>query len=165
MKTLLIMRHGKSDWGDIDLDDFDRPLNERGKRNATNMGRFLHSKIGIPDLILASEANRAWSTAKLTAQSMDFPPEDIHTDENVYLASLQAILHVVATLGNETESCLLVGHNPGLTYLVNHLGVQLDNLPTASVACFEFNTDAWRDIHPKNATFKWLQLARELPAR
>lgn len=161
MKTLIILRHGKSSW-EYDTRDFDRPLSDRGIKNASEMGRFILSKTGTPDIILSSDANRALSTAKLAAESMGFPAEKIETDHELYLASVREILKSIAKLPDDHRSCVVAGHNPGLTYLVNHFGVQLDNLPTASAVCFEFNTDTWKEISPDNAVFKWSKLAREL---
>lgn len=162
MKKLIILRHGKSSWDNFDLDDFDRPLNERGTRNASQMGRFIVEKSGMPDLILSSSANRALQTATLAAESMCYPIEKIETDRTLYLAWTDDILKRLWAIPNETDYCLLVGHNPGLTDFINLLGVNLDNLPTASAVCFEFDTALWKKISPKNASFKWVQLAREV---
>lgn len=155
------MRHGKSSW-EYDMDDFDRPLNARGTDNAIAMGRFLYEKIGTPQAILTSTAKRALDTASLAAEQLVFPKEKINMDEQLYLASSHTILERLAATSDEVESCLLVGHNPGLTMLINHFGVWLDNLPTASVACFVSEVSSWRDISPANIRFQWLQLARKL---
>lgn len=162
MKKLIILRHGKSSWDDITLDDFDRPLNERGTRNAAQMGRFILKKSGMPDLILSSSANRALQTATLAAESMDYPLEKIETDRSLYLAWTDDILKRLSSIPNEINYCILVGHNPGLTDFINLLGVNLDNLPTASAACFELDIKHWKKISGKKAHFQWLQLAREI---
>lgn len=161
MKTLLIMRHGKSSW-EYDTDDFDRPLNERGKKNASEMGLFIHSEIGKSDVILSSGANRTRTTSILVAENMHFPPEKIAFENKLYLASTKTILKTIMNVSDDAYSCLIVGHNPGLTYLVNYLGVKLDNLPTASVVCFKFAAKSWKKIAPENALFKWLKRAKEL---
>lgn len=162
MKLLIILRHGKSDWGNPELDDFDRPLNERGKKNAVETGFFLSDKFGKPDIMLSSGAKRAIDTAKLAAQRMRYKQEDIQIDADLYLASVPVILRSIARLSNVADSCILIGHNPGLTNLINYFGINLDNLPTASVACFECNTDKWENISPKNSSFQWIKLARDL---
>jgi phosphohistidine phosphatase len=71
-------------------------------------------------------------------------------------------MNVLSKLPDNINSCIFVGHNPGLTDLINSLGVQLDNLPTASTACFEFNVDSWREVSTDQANFKWLKIAKEL---
>ena len=69
---------------------------------------------------------------------------------------------MVSKLPDELDSCLFVGHNPGITDLINDLGVHMDNLPTASAICFEFQINNWKEIAPERANFKWVKLAREL---
>ncbi|MDO5665653.1 MAG: histidine phosphatase family protein [Bacteroidia bacterium] len=162
MKKLLIMRHGKSSWDNKYLDDYDRPLNERGIKNSSEMGRFLLQKFGKPELILSSSAKRTMTTASLAAISLDYPQDKIKLDEELYLAGVSDITKSIAKISDNINTCILVGHNPGLTDLVNYFGVKLDNLPTASVVCLDFDTLTWKEISPKNAHFQWLKLAREV---
>ncbi len=162
MKRLVILRHGKSSWDNSFLDDFDRPLNERGKANSSDMGVFLLEKFGMPDIILTSTAKRAFDTANNAAKSMKYQTKEVISDSALYLASVNTILKSVGKLSDTATSCILVGHNPGLTDLVNFLGVRLDNLPTASAICFTFDTENWNEISPSNAKFEWIKLAREL---
>lgn len=161
MKRLVVLRHGKSSWGNSLLDDFDRPLNERGKENSSDMGFFLFEKLGIPDIILSSSAKRAFDTAKNVAEAMEYPAKDVISDSTLYLASVITILDCIGKMPDTATSCILVGHNPGLTDLVNYLGVRLDNLPTASAICFTFETDNWNEISSSNSNFEWIKLARD----
>lgn len=165
MKKLIVMRHGKSSWDYAHLDDHDRPLNERGKKNTAKMGVYLLQKTGKPELILSSSAERAYATAVIAAENMGYPKEQIVTDKELYLAWVEEILQCLSRVPNTVSYCLIVGHNPGLTLLINHFGVALDNLPTASTACFEFDTQVWKDISPENARFKWLKQAKEIEMR
>lgn len=162
MKQLIILRHGKSSWENFDIDDFDRPLNERGRKNAAEMGNFIKAKSGAPELILTSSAVRAFQTATIVAENMDYSSERIRTEKSLYLAWTNEILKKISDIPDTISFCLLVGHNPGLTELVNHFGIRLDNLPTASAVCFEFDAAAWKDISRENAAFQWIQLARSL---
>lgn len=155
------MRHGKSSWDNEYLDDYDRPLNERGKNNSSEMGRFLLQECGKPDLILASSAKRTHETATLTALSLGYPQDKIEFDRELYLADVSDILKSVAKIPGNIYTCVLIGHNPGLTDLVNYFGLKLDNLPTASVVYMEFDSLTWKEISPKNAHFQWLKLARD----
>ncbi len=162
MKTLIILRHGKAEPYDSRPDDFDRVLADRGRCNASAMGKYIFEMNGKPSLILSSPAKRTMETAALTSKETGYSHGGIMTDENLYLASARRILMVINKLPDDFDSCLLVGHNPGLTDLVNLLKVRLDNLPTGSSVCFTFETQSWSDISAQNARFQWIRLAREL---
>lgn len=162
MKQLIILRHGKAEQDTMAKDDYDRVLTERGRRNAEAMGHYIHKRSGSPDLILASSAGRAHETAILAAQGLGYPEERIQADQNLYFAPAAWILNTLSKLSDRVNSCLYIGHNPGVTDLINDLGVRLDNLPTASAVCFEFQLDAWVDITPEKANFMWIKLAKEL---
>ncbi len=164
MKQLIILRHGKAEQGRLTMDDYERALTERGINNAGGMGAFILQKVGTPDLVLSSSATRAYQTAQLAAEKMNYPEKEIQTDRDLYFASANRLYNAILGLPNEVNSCLFVGHNPGLTELINDLGVNLDNLPTASAICFEFQVERWREITPRHANFKWIKLARELSA-
>ncbi|HPM29252.1 MAG TPA: histidine phosphatase family protein [Chryseolinea sp.] len=149
MKTLYIIRHAKSSWDDPDQSDFDRPLNERGKRNAPRMGKRLKEKGIHPDQIVTSPAKRAWSTGKRIAEILKYPKENIKTIKALYHADEETILDTVQKLNDHCHVVMLVGHNPGLTDFVNTLKEDewsLDNLPTCGVVGFSFNEDSWKKI-------------------
>lgn len=162
MKQLVILRHGKAEDDTMAKDDYDRVLTDRGSMNATSMGSFILSKWGIPDLTLSSSARRAHDTAILATNSLGYPQNEIITDQNLYFAPARWILNVISKLPEEANRCLYVGHNPGITDLINDFGVRLDCLPTASAACFEFKIDSWRHITPDTANLLWIKLASEL---
>lgn len=162
MKQLIILRHGKAEQDTMAKDDYDRVLTERGRKNAAAMGSYILKRSGVPDLILSSSARRAHETAILAAMSIGYQEEEIQTDQNLYFAPARWAMNVLSKLPDHADSCLYVGHNPGVTNLINDLGVNLDNLPTCSAACFEFNVDAWVDISVERANFRWLKLAKEL---
>lgn len=162
MKQLVILRHGKAEHDTMSKDDYDRNLTERGAKNATEMGNFILKKWGVPDLILTSSAKRAQDTASLVAESINYPLEGIKADQNLYFAPSRWILNMIFKLPDEVNRCLYVGHNPGVTDLINDFGVRLDNLPTASAACFEFYIDSWKEISTDKAVFQWLKLAKDL---
>lgn len=162
MKTIILLRHGKAEQGDFDMDDFERALTDRGRKNATEMGKFIFKKKGKPDLILASSAKRTTETAIFASENMNYPKDKIQLDDELYLASARRILKAISNLPDGINYCLMVGHNPGMTDLVNYFGVRLDNLPTASAVCFTFGIDVWDEILSVNAKFQWIQLAKEL---
>ncbi len=144
MKELFLLRHAKSSWDDPTLSDFDRPLNERGRRDAPRMGEHL-AEMGIePDLIVASPAKRAKKTAGIVAEKLGYDPGRIRWNESVYEASPQTLLYLVCSLPEDAKRVMLVGHNPGFTMLANMLGdVAIDNIPTAGVVGIAFDAKSW----------------------
>ncbi len=144
MKHLWIVRHAKSDWGDPGLPDFERPLNKRGLGNAPAMGKWLAGQGVVPELIISSPAVRARRTAEMLATGMGYPLERIQLERRIYEASPETLLDVLAQADAAVNRLMLVGHNPGLTLLVNMLGGgPLDNLPTCAVAALTFNSPDW----------------------
>ena len=157
MKTLYVVRHAKSSWDDAGKDDFDRPLNERGKRDAPRMGKRLKEKDIIPHLMLSSPAKRAISTCKRICEVLKYPEEKIKTDRELYHANEEEILEVVRQTDDKYSSLMIFGHNPGLTDFVNAMmddeAHAIDNLPTCAVVSFKINTDSWRKIQMGEAKF------------
>jgi phosphohistidine phosphatase len=98
--------------------------------------------------MLTSRAKRALQTAKLVAEELGYRRDDLAIDDSLYLAAPERILAVVAKQDDGVESLLLVGHNPGLTNLVNHLVPELgiDNLPTTGVVAVDFDVERWRNV-------------------
>ncbi|KAA3614803.1 MAG: histidine phosphatase family protein [Calditrichaeota bacterium] len=159
MKKIYILRHAKSSWKNETLSDFERPLNERGKRDAPLMGLKL-SEVGIkPDLILSSAANRAYTTATIIADKMNYPLDGIEKRQDLYLASANKILKMINFLENKHNSVMVVGHNPGLTDLANELGgLQVANMPTCALVALEFSVDEWQAVSwglGKNLLFEY----------
>jgi phosphohistidine phosphatase len=144
-RQLILMRHAKSSWKDSELGDFDRPLSARGERDAPLMGARLDARGVRPALLIASSAKRARRTAKLVASELDYPIERLRLEESLYLAAPEAIVDVVAAQSDSHASLLLVGHNPGLTDLVNRLlpDFGLVNLPTAGVVAIDLEISSW----------------------
>jgi phosphohistidine phosphatase len=148
VKRLTLLRHAKSSWRDTDLPDLERPLSGRGESDAPAMGLRLKGRKLRPSLVLTSHARRARATAKLVAAALGYPVEFLQVERGLYLASPLQILGVVA--GQDERFCdiLLVGHNPGLTELANHLPPELglDNLPTCAAVAIDFETDRWAEL-------------------
>ena len=144
MKTLTLVRHAKSSWHDTDLSDRERPLNKRGLRDAPIMGRRAVEAGIRPSLIIASPAVRAWTTAKVFATELGYPVEFLQREDDIYLASLDRLLEVVASQDAGFNNLMLFGHNPGLTDFANYLSPGLtNNLPTAGIVSVEFDRDDW----------------------
>ncbi|MBM4201161.1 MAG: histidine phosphatase family protein [Gammaproteobacteria bacterium] len=149
MKNLILIRHAKSSWDDPDLDDRDRPLNDRGERDAPLMGAVLKARALAPDQLLSSPARRAFKTAKLIASAIGFPVDGITIDQRIYLANTGVLLDLIQQLPDRSNQIVMFGHNPGFTDLVNLLtDAGLGNVPTCGVASIEFTVDSWAAISP-----------------
>ena len=144
MKFLTIVRHAKSSWKDTSLPDRERPLNKRGERDAPVMGKRINDHGIRPSLIVTSPAVRAWTTAKIIARELNYPKEFLQREDRLYLASLDEILDTIVAQDNGFNSLMVVGHNPGLTDLVNFVQPGLThNLPTAGVVSVQIDQDHW----------------------
>src|SRR5688572_32706614 len=119
MKTLYVVRHAKSCWADPGQEDFERPLNDRGKRDAPRMGKRLKEKDVNPDIMLSSPAKRALSTCKRIADVLNYEKEKIKTEPDLYHANDDTILSIVQRLKDKHNIAMIFGHNPGLTDFVN----------------------------------------------
>lgn len=156
-RKLLIIRHAKSDWGNRELEDHDRPLNERGMSNAPEMADRLKNLKIIPDAFFSSTALRAACTAKSFAQQLNFPDDKIHYDHDLYLASAGMLQDYVAQLDNSLGTVLIFSHNPGVTLLVSQVWkLNIGNIPTCGIVSLEFNNLDWEKASfnlPTSATF------------
>ena len=147
MKTIYLVRHAKSSWKYPNLDDFERPLNKRGRKNAPFMGTILKKLKVAPDLILSSPANRASMTARVIADKIGYPLENIYYSESIYEFSANALIDVIVELDNVVNKAMLVGHNPALTELANYIGdTPISNIPTSGIFCAELNIPSWAKI-------------------
>lgn len=154
MKTLYLMRHAKSSWSFDDLNDHDRPLNERGRDDAPQMGQALAERNITLDLLVSSSAVRALSTAALVAKELNYPNEKITVQERIYRADVADLLDIVQRLPDTADSVLLIGHNNTITDFANLLSPsQLNEMPTAAVVCLKFNCASWEQIDRANAEF------------
>ena len=154
MKTLIIVRHAKSSWDETGLEDRERPLNERGKKDAPRMAKRLKDKDLKIDLFVTSPAKRARRTAKCFADIYDVSKKEMVQEEKLYGAAVETIYEVVAALPDKHNTVALFGHNPGLTDFVNTLTtVHVDNMPTSAVFAVSADTDKWADFKEAEKSF------------
>lgn len=146
MKRLFLIRHAKSSWDDAALADRERPLNERGKRDAPKIGERLARREVKPDLILASPAVRALMTAKIIAGKLDYKRKHIGVDDRLYAAQADDLLEIIHALDDRLQCVMIVGHNPELSELAQRLCGEIGHLPTGAVAEFGFAAKSWADI-------------------
>lgn len=146
MKTLFLVRHAKSSRDDPRHSDKDRPLNDRGRRDAPRMGERLAKQEVKPDLILSSPAVRALSTTKIIAKKLDYKVKDIVIDARLYAAAADDLLEVIRNLGDKRKRVMLVGHNPELSELAHRFSSEISDMPTCAVAEFVFDMKSWSDV-------------------
>ncbi len=154
MKTLILVRHAKSDWGNPSLSDFDRPLNERGKRDAPVMAkRLLDRKIKI-DQFIASPAKRAAKTAKYFAEAFDFKKDKIDFKEKLYMADSSTFYSIIEKTSDKHETIALFSHNFGITDFANVLtSTSIDNIPTCGVFALTADCEKWSDFKDAKKAF------------
>jgi len=155
MKTLYLLRHAKSDWGDPGLDDHDRPLTARGERASAVMAVHFVQQGYQPSLVLCSSARRTRQTLESLLPHLPGDPEVLF-EEEIYLASRGQLLARVQEIDDGQSRVLLIGHNPGIADLARDLAGsgeraslrRLARFPTAASAVCEFDLERWRDLAP-----------------
>ena len=154
MKTLILVRHAKSSWDDLGLNDFDRPLNDRGKKDAPKMAeRLSNKKIGI-DAFISSPAKRAARTAKIFAEEFKAKKKDIIFKTELYLASENVFYDVITKTEDEFDTIAVFSHNPGITDFANDLTeIKIDNIPTCGVFAVKIDSKHWADIKEAKKEF------------
>jgi phosphohistidine phosphatase len=170
VRRLAVLRHAKSSWDEPDLDDFERPLNERGLKAARRMGRELKDRGLRFDLVLASTAARVRQTIDGLAEKYDFAAP-LRFEQEIYLASAATLLSRVRALPDSVQAPLLVGHNPGLEHLLIELtrddgrGFRqriAGKYPTGALAVIELPAESWPAVTPASGTIVELILPRDL---
>jgi phosphohistidine phosphatase len=154
MKTLLLVRHAKSSWDAPDTNDIDRPLNERGKKDAPEMAKRLKDRKIDIDLFVSSPAKRARKTAKYFAEEFDVKKDDIKIVDDLYLASQSSFLKAITGLSDKRDVVALFSHNPGITEFANSLtNTRIDDMPTCSVFALKVDTKSWADFESAEKKF------------
>jgi len=161
---LWIIRHAKSDWSTPGQSDFERPLNERGRRDGPRMATWLRRQQEPATWIWSSDAARAQRTAAFVAQGFAAASPQLVLEHRLYLAEPERLIDVLRSTPDDVAAVAIVAHNPGLTDLVNVLaGDQvIDNLPTFGVAAFDVN-GAWHDLRASTARYRSLMSPKRLP--
>jgi phosphohistidine phosphatase len=154
MKTLLLIRHAKSSWDAPGLSDIDRPLNERGKKDAPEMAKRLKDKNIEIDLFVSSPAKRARKTARYFAEEYGLKKGDIKLEDELYSATQPAFQKTISGLNDKHDTVAVFSHNPGITEYANSLSdVRIDDMPTCSVLAIAADTDSWSDFEKAQKNF------------
>ncbi len=150
-KSLLLVRHAKSSWEDLSQKDFDRTLNDRGKKDAPAMAKRLRKEKDVKlDAIISSPAKRAIATAKFFAEEFDIKKKHIIEKHELYEAYADVFYSVIETIDDDHDNAGLFAHNPSITAFANQLtSTRIDDMPTCAVFAIHIKTNHWRDF--KNA--------------
>ncbi len=153
MKTVYLVRHAKSSWEFANLRDIERPLNERGLRDAPFMAKLMAQKRVKPDALLSSPAVRALSTATFFKNEMGLKGSELKVVDDIYEASSRKIIQIIQELPDTYSSVMLFGHNPTFTYVANHFNDgHIDNMPTCSIVRIDSQAADWKDFDSENAS-------------
>lgn len=168
MKTIYVLRHAKSDWGDESVRDFDRPLNHRGRKAAKAVGDEMRNRGIRPDLVIASPAVRATETVKRVVEGFG---EDLRVteDRRIYEAGTATLIDIVKAAPDDADHVMIVGHNPGFQNLVVTLTEACalreeaeQKFPTAALAEIRFDVDRWSELAPGTGQLADLIKPRDL---
>lgn len=170
VKTILLMRHGKSDWEE-DVSDFERTLTARGRNDSPLMGKFLLKCGKIPLLIISSPAKRAKETAELLAKSCRYKRK-IEYNDSLYENSPGEIIKVLQKIDDKIDTAMIVGHNPSIEEATKKLCFRemksIENgikFPTSAIVCLEVEIESWSELYPGNCSIAWFvtpKLVKEL---
>ncbi len=152
MKTFYLVRHAKSSWDSSDLKDVERPLNERGLKDAPFMAKLMRSKGVQPDLIVTSPAIRALTTAAYFKSELGVEGEDFWVRDEIYEAMSVTIVDLINRLPESCNTVLIFGHNPTFTSVANMFSDKyVDNIPTCGVVCIQSKAMTWPDVTGNNS--------------
>ena len=165
-KNLYLVRHAKAQQQSIDNTDFSRELADRGLRDASLVGSYFKQQGFSVDMIISSPAARALATAELMAQQMEYKLQAIHTNEELYMASVRTFLQVVNQLKDEWNSVLITSHDPAVTYLGEYLSdAEVGHMTTGSVMAISFETDSWAEVSENSGSLESFITPRKIKDR
>lgn len=165
MKDLYLLRHAKSSWDYPALSDRERPLNQRGKRDAPKMGKWLSSQpIAVPDLVLCSHSVRTLATISRLGHAWGLKGEDYITEPKLYHASPGILRQILHASPAEVNTLMLVGHNPGLSEFAHQLcpAHAVAHMPTCAVYGIRFHCLQWSEAGTENAEFLFFQFPKNI---
>jgi len=153
-RVLHLIRHAKSDWKESELNDHDRPLNKRGRRDAPLAAQRFIQEHGIPDCWLSSTANRAMQTLSFFADEAGIDLNQVQCSQRLYLPSYQTLLGAINSIDDQHQSAIMFGHNPGHSSVASILTGQDYEMPTCSIISIEFELSSWAEVSSETGSLK-----------
>ncbi len=154
MKTLILVRHAKSDWSLDNQKDIDRPLNPRGYSDAHRMGKIIAEEIGKPETIIVSPAIRTMSTALIFCDELHFQKSKIKIDPSLYESTTDEYFKCIRAIDDNIQIAMIIGHNPFLSDLCMSLTRSIIELPTCAIVVFEMDKGKWIEFSKENIRLK-----------
>ena len=161
MRTLYLLRHGKSSWNDDSLRDFDRPLKGRGRKAAEMVGQRLATEKLRKPLVICSPALRTRETLDIVRSCCGLTAEE-RFDDRIYEASLRDLLLVVSEIPDQKRVVILIGHNPGFEELLGFLTREQRRMPTCALAKIKLDIESWKDVISREGKLEWFTTPKEL---
>jgi phosphohistidine phosphatase len=162
VKTIYLVRHAKSSWKYAELDDFERPLNKRGRKSLLAMRDIFKNLKVAPDLILSSPATRAAMTARAIADIIDYPLDKIQYREALYMAGDDILVKIIKEIEDSVQKAMVIGHNPGLTDLANYVSDQVTaNIPTCGMFCVDLDVSSWNKTREHCGTLRFFEFPKK----
>ena len=164
-RTLYIVRHAKAEDRATFMVDHDRQLTSDGIMAAARMGRYLHGRAILPDVIISSTAPRANDTAKLMAEQMGYDPAQIRLEDVLFDGGPKAYLATLNALPDTSQTAMLVGHNPDVSYLAEFLTHQtIGSMSKGAVVAITFDNLTWADVSGRTGSVAFEIGPKQLPA-
>lgn len=145
MKNLLLMRHAKSSWKDDSLEDHERPLKKRGRKDAKRIAKVIHKNDLVPDVILSSSAVRSRETVDIIVKTLDYE-NPVEFSDKLYMGEPQDFIDALCNLSQEHDTVMIVGHNPGLEAYLQIIDGEIESVPTAGLGYLVLAIDDWKEI-------------------
>ena len=164
MKQITFLRHAKSDWTYDFLNDVDRPLNERGYKEAYAMSQWMVNEKMVPDALFTSTAMRALSTALIFARAFNFTNDKVFLDASLYEANIKTKMNFIKLRNNQFNHILIAGHNPSTTSICNYLlkAAELPEVPTCGLVSIYFDVKNWNEINTQAGTLNFIKQPNDL---
>jgi phosphohistidine phosphatase len=154
MKKLLLVRHAKSSWDSISQEDFNRPLNDRGHRDAPKMAKRLLKEDVKIDAFISSPAVRALSTAEYFAEAYGFKKKNVIQEPVLYHPESKFFFEIISGISDDHKTVAIFSHNPGITEFVNQLcSTRIDDMPTCAIFAVKADIKSWKDFEVSKKEF------------
>ena len=162
MRSIIIFRHGKSDWDAIYDRDHDRPLSKRGIKASMKMGQYLNKINQIPEIVISSSAIRTKNTAKLAIEHGNWSSK-IFIETKIYGGTSETLLSIIHSIEDKYGSICLVGHEPTCSSFISLCTYHSQRFTTASMAKINFKTNSWGKIEFGKGILEWIKSPKEIP--